>query len=96
MGKGMAINEDFERATAAMDAAAEAEEKRERERFAPLFKADRARKEAYLKANPDFEPDGDFWDAHSCAEFSDGRGCCQWCGGLAYGSSAYRGEYGGE
>jgi hypothetical protein len=85
-----------EKAIAAMYAAMEAEEKREAERLAPLYAADRKGKEAYLKANPDFEPDGDFWDAHSCAAFSDDSGCCQWCGGLVYGSHAHRDVYGGE
>jgi predicted amino acid dehydrogenase len=46
-------------------------------------------KEEYLKANPDFEPDGDFWDSHSCSMFADEYGYCQFCGAVVYGSFAY-------
>lgn len=53
-------------------------------------------KQAFLKANPDFMPDGDFWDDHSCRVFADDSGYCQWCGDVVYGSSAYRELYGGE
>ena len=60
------------------------------------FARDRAEKQQFLREHPDFVPDGDFWDAHSCSMFADAYGECQFCGALVYGSSAYRDTYGGE
>lgn len=59
------------------------------EYFAELYKRDSEEKEQYLKDNPDFVPDGDFWDSHSCSVFADEYGYCDWCGAEVYGSSAY-------
>ena len=68
----------------------------EEERFKLLFEeADREKKE-FLKNNPDFVPDADFWEAHSCSRFADSEGCCEWCGGVVFGSSLYKELYGGE
>ena len=53
-------------------------------------------KEEFLKANPDFEPDADFWDSHNCRMFADEFGYCQYCGDVIYGSYAYQELYGGE
>ncbi len=50
--------------------------------------------EAFLKANPDFEPDGDFYDAHSCGAFADSSGVCMWCGAIVSGTPAYYDAYG--
>lgn len=58
------------------------------------YERDKAEKEKFLQENPDFEPDGDFWDGHSCSAFADASGVCQWCGRLLYGSSAYCEAYG--
>lgn len=66
------------------------------EEFAKLSKQLDEEKKAYLAANPDFVPDGDFWDAHSCSMFADEFGYCQWCGAVIYGSYAYRKLYGWE
>lgn len=60
------------------------------------FERDRAEKQQYLREHPEFEPDGDFWDAHSCSMFADAYGYCQFCGAAVYGSAAYRDLYGGE
>ena len=68
----------------------------EQEEYLQACEADRKEKEEYLKANPDFVPDGDFWDSHSCRRFADSSGYCQWCGGVVSGSFAYRELYGGE
>ena len=51
-------------------------------------------KEKFLRENPDFEPDGEFWDSHSCSAFADASGECQWCGALVCGSMAYCEAYG--
>lgn len=53
-------------------------------------------KRAYLAANPDFEPDADFYEAHSCSMFADEFGYCQWCGDVVAGSYAYKELYGRE
>lgn len=66
------------------------------EEFAKLSKQLDEEKKAYLVANPDFVPDGDFWDEHSCSMFADEFGYCQWCGAVVYGSYAYKELYGGE
>ena len=58
------------------------------------YARDKAEKEKFLRENPDFEPDGDFWDGHSCSAFADASGECQWCGALVYGSMAYCEAYG--
>lgn len=58
------------------------------------YARDKAEKEQFLKDNPDFEPDGDFWDSHSCSAFADSSGVCQWCGNMLYGSMAYCDAYG--
>ena len=64
--------------------------------FEDAYARDRAEKEKYLKEHPEFVPDGDFWDSHSCSAFADAFGVCQWCGNLIYGSYAYRDAYGWE
>ena len=58
------------------------------------YERDRAEKKKFLQENPDFEPDGEFWDSHSCSAFADASGECQWCGALVYGSMVYCEAYG--
>lgn len=58
------------------------------------YAQDRKEKEEFLRAHPEFVPDGDFWDSHSCSAFADASGVCQWCGALLYKSSAYCDAYG--
>lgn len=60
------------------------------------FARDKAQKEEFLRKHPDFEADGDFWDAHCCSMFADEYGYCQYCGAIIPGSYAYSKIYGGE
>ncbi len=69
-------------------------EKLEQENFERMQKEDNEEKAKFLKENPDFEPDGDFWDSHSCSRYADWYGYCQICGAIVPGTSAYRDEYG--
>lgn len=57
--------------------------------FATLRRINWEEKQAYLAANPDFVPDGDFWDAHSCSMFANAWGYCDWCGSLVYSDDDY-------
>lgn len=71
-------------------------EEKENENLKQLFEQDHLEKLEYLRQNPDFVPDGDFWDSHSCSRFADADGYCQFCGDVVAGSFAYWELYGGE
>ena len=53
-------------------------------------------KEEYLKNNPDFEPNADFWEKHNCRMFANENGVCEYCGAVIHGSKTYKDLYGGE
>jgi len=61
-----------------------------------LLEEDLKEKRDFIKNNPDFIPDADFWDAHSCSRYTNEFGLCQICGAIKYGSSLYKEIYGGE
>jgi len=61
-----------------------------------IFKIVHEEKLKFLKDNPDFIPDADFRDSHSCKMFANEIGECQWCGDIIYGSYLYQELYGGE
>ena len=66
------------------------------EEFAERSDALNKEKKKFLKNNPDCEPDGDFWDAHSCRMFANESGVCEYCGAVIPGSYAYNELYGGD
>lgn len=61
-----------------------------------IARENKKKRDEELKANPDVELDGEFYDGHSCSAFATIWGVCQFCGDLVMGSSAYREAYGGE
>lgn len=67
--------------------------KYEKTRYEEQQKKDNLWKEKFLKENPNFIPDGDFWDSHSCTAYADDEGYCMICGAAVYGTQAYRELY---